>query len=70
MLLVQCLHEGLGSREPVVFVYAFVFSSIRAESCSLGQGLCLGSREFSAVHATCSATTSRRAVVIGLKIRE
>ncbi len=41
VLLVQCLHEDLGSREPVVFVYAIVFSSIHAESCSLGQGSCL-----------------------------
>ncbi len=34
-LLMQCWHEGLGTREPVVVVYAFVSSSIRAEPCSL-----------------------------------
>ncbi len=33
----QCWHEGLGTREPVVVVYAFVSSSTRAEPCSLGQ---------------------------------
>ncbi len=30
VLVIQCCHEGLGSREPVVVVYAFVSSSLRA----------------------------------------
>ncbi len=42
VLVMQYWHEGLGTREPVVVVYAFVSSSIRAEPCSLGQGPCSG----------------------------
>ncbi len=38
VLVIQCRHEGFGTREPVVVVYAFVSSSTRAEPCSLGQG--------------------------------
>ncbi len=41
VLIIQCWHEGLGTREPVVIVYAFVSSSTRAEPCSLGQGSCM-----------------------------
>ncbi len=43
-LIMQCWHEGLGAREPVVVVYAFASSSTRAEPCSLGQGSCSGCR--------------------------
>ncbi len=42
VLVVQCWHDGLGTREPVVVVCAFVSSSIRAEPCNLGQGSCSG----------------------------
>ncbi len=37
VLVMQCWHEGLGIRGPVVVVYAFVSASTRAEPCSLGQ---------------------------------
>ncbi len=40
LLVMLCCHEGLGTRESMVVVYAFVSSSIRAEPCSLGQGSC------------------------------
>ncbi len=33
--LVQCWHEDLDTREPVVVMPAFVFSNIRTESGSL-----------------------------------
>ncbi len=36
-LIMQCWHEGLGTREPVVVVYAFFSSSTRAGPCSLGR---------------------------------
>ncbi len=36
-LLVECWHEGLGTREPVVSMHVFVFSSSRTEPCSLDQ---------------------------------
>ncbi len=42
VLIMQCWHEGLGTRVPVVVAYAFVSSSARAEPCSLGQGSCSG----------------------------
>ncbi len=35
VLIMQGWHEGLGVREPMVFVYTFVSSSIRVEPCSL-----------------------------------
>ncbi len=36
-LVVQCWHEGLGTREPVVVMHAFVSSSIRSEPYILGK---------------------------------
>ncbi len=35
VLIMQGGHDGLGVREPMVFVYAFVSSSIRVEPSSL-----------------------------------